>query len=249
MSDEDNNLQNLLPQTIGDPDAPDPDAPPEPQLTPEQQELAALKQQLEQMQQAAAEREQRLLDALVQGRAPAAAPQEPQQPASLDLSDLPDPIEKPTDFKTALAAKVNGYIAQSAASTQQQLLSQVTRASALDNMWNRFSATQPDLAKRTALVQGAAALTFQELRARGIDPLDVAQHNPDTLIGAIAQRMRAELGITQQPNSQQPVPQAGARAATVAAGSVPAGGTPPAPQKPPSFHEQHRAAQRALGII
>lgn len=242
-------IASLHPQTIGDPNVDNsPPAPPAPEPTPEQQRIAALEAELE----AQREREQRYLqalDSLVTRNAAPVAPVDPPAPPApaIDLNDLPDPVQSPTDFKTKLAETLTGAFTQTAAA-QQQLLGQMTRAQVLDNLWNRFRSdpSRADLAKREALLQGAAAVTFNELRARGIDPVAIAAQNPDSLIGAIVTRMQAEIGAPTA--GAAPAAPSGARAATVAGGSAPPAPAAPAQPKPPSFIEQHRAARRALGI-
>lgn len=237
----------LFPATIGDPTPPTPETV---VLTPEQQQLAELRAELERERAAGAEREQRYLQSMdammTRAAAPPAHATAPVVP-TFDLSDLPDAIQSPTEFKTKLVEKVNGFVTGAVQSSQQDLMAQMTRASALDGLWNKFNVTQPELAKRPALAQGAAAVTFNEMRARGIDPVAVAAQNPDSLIASIVTRMQAELGT---PAGAVTTPGAsGARAASVAGGSAGAGPTTVVTPKPPSFVDQHKAAQRALGLI
>ncbi len=243
----------VFPPTIGDPNVDNSVQPTAPQQTPEQQRIAALEAQLAADRAAAAERENRLMQSLdtlmTRSAVPPAEPAAPAAPAAFSLDDLPDAVQAPTEFKTKLAEKVNGYVASTMQSAQQQLMGQVTRAQALDAMWNRMNANpaNAEYVKRPALVQGAAALTFNELRARGIDPVALAAQNPDSLIGAIVTRMQAELGTAAPVTPVQGA--SGARAATVAGGSGPTTPTNPAPPKVPSFIEQHQAVRRSLGLV
>lgn len=224
----------------------------EQQKSPEQlqAQLDLLKSELERERAAAAEKEQRYLqslDSIVTKNVARPVVPEPEVPsqATLQLDDLPDPVQSPTEFKQKLVEKVTGYVAQQTASTQQQLLAQMNRAQVLDNLWNRFRSdpSRAELAKREALLQGAAAITFNELRNKGLDPVVVASTNPDSLIGAIVSRMQSELKI----GNDDQVPGA-SRAATVSAGSS-IGTVPTTAPKVTSFVEQHKAVRRKMGLV
>lgn len=180
------------------------------------------------------------------------APQAPAAPTGLDLSDLPDPVQNPKEYNTALAAKVNGYITESTHSQQQALMSQMTSAQALNGVYAKLQGQHPELAKRQILLQGAAAAEFGQLRAQGIDPLMIAQQNPDGLVANIVNRMNAELGVApgQAPTAPTtPTSPGAARADSVAGGSQPAGPTAPTAPKTKSFTQQLKAAQQADGLI
>ena len=136
-------------------------------------------------------RNQDIIDKLIQSKA-TARDEEPKQPS---FDDLPDPVEKPEEFKRALSHKFE----QALSHRDQQQNVEAERAKALNNVWTRFQGEHPDLAKRTALVQGATALESNELRKSGIDPADYIQSNPDGFISRVVKRMRDELGGEPQP--------------------------------------------------
>ncbi|HEX5419252.1 MAG TPA: hypothetical protein VFY39_04565 [Gammaproteobacteria bacterium] len=246
----------LFPATLGDPSAPS--AAPEPELTPEQKELKELRERFEAQQQDWNQREQQyqqrfdmLLSRSMQPAAPAA--QEPAAPQLPGFDDLPDPVQSPTEYHKKLSERIQQREAMLSQhltnSVQQNVLSQVTRGQVLDNVWNRFAGAHPELAKRQALLQGVAAVTFNELRARGVDPISYASQAGDSLIATIAQRMNAELGITPTAPATLPGGGSAARAAGIAGGSVTPTPTAPAPAQPSSFVEQLRKAQQVDGLL
>lgn len=251
----------LFPHTIGDPNVDNSEPVAQPELSPAEQQLQQLQQRLEQREQEWNERERRYqeqFDMLLQQRtapvAPAVAQAEP--PAQLpSLEDLPDPIQNPSQFNQELARRIQAReqaLIQSMHGMQQNTLSEMTKAAAIDSLWHRFRAQHADLAQREALLQGAAAVTFNELRARGLDPATIAMQNPDTIIGAIAQRMHAELGGAGAAGSATSgTPTGAARTVGIAGGSTNVAGanTNAQPPKIPSFVEQVRKQQQAMGII
>lgn len=246
---EDNALP--FPHTIGDPNVDNSEHPEAPQPTAAEQQLAEMRALIEQQNQAFAQREQfyqQQLDTLMQQRAaPAQAAPTPAPLPSLD--DLPDPLQNPTNYNRVLAERIAAREAALVQNVSQNVLSEVTRATALDSLWNRFNGQHTELAKKQTLLQGAAAVTFNELRARGLDPVAVAAQNPDSLISAIATRMQAELGAAPGTPGAQPATGGAARTMGLSGGSTATPG--PAPQQPkiPSFHQQHLKAQADLGLI
>lgn len=253
-------IHALLPHTIGD-NTPDPNAPPQPepkQPTAEEQRIAALEAQTQQV----LAQNQQLMQMLLQNRAPQTnAPASPQPLQPLDMNALPDPVSAPADFKTKLAAAIQQREAQQAQYLTHNITTQVARGAAMDALFNRFSFAHPELAKRSATLQGAATQEFQTLQQQGIDFVAVAQQNPDSLVARIASRMSAELGVQapQQgaqmhgmpltPNSPPTPTQPNAsRAVGIQGGSGTPVGTPPAP-KPLSFIEQLNKVRRESGLI
>lgn len=270
--------QTLWPHTIGEPEPPAP----APELSDEQKRLQQLEQELAEQRQQWNQREQHYqstLEALMAQRYPAqgyqqgpAQGQQPAQPQTpqFSLDDLPDPIQSPTEFKTKLAEKI-GTTLQSQSQSQAQVYEQMARGQALDSVWNRFTTQHAELAKHDLLVNGASQQLMSDLRARGIDPVALAMQNPDSLVGALAERVQAGLAqfSGQQPGQQpgpgqppqqlgpaqqgqQPAPQqhqpGAPRTQGFATGST-ATGAPQQPQQPPSFTEQLKKAQQDMGVL
>lgn len=260
--------QTLWPHTIGEPEPP-PEPTPEP--TPEQKRL----QELEQQVQAQQERErhyQSTLESLMAQRYPAAQPaaQAPQQqPAQqqqplFTTEGLPDPVSNPTEYNNKLQERINAALQQNQQSTTQ-VYEQMARGQALDSVWNRFTSQHADLAKHDLLVNGASQQLMSELKSRGVDPVQVAMQNPDTLVHELANRVQGALqsvsggqqtgqgqppasGQGQPPQAPQQYQQGVPRTQGFAAGST----TPQAPQQqqqPPSFTEQLKKAQSDTGIL
>jgi hypothetical protein len=252
MADEPAIGNIVHPQTIGD-NTPDPNAPVAPvvELTPEQQRIAALEAQIAE-QTAQNARMLQTMDLLVQNRQPAAAPQPAPQPVEFSLAGLPDNVENPTGFMAGLQERIRQRDAHLTNTITSQVTTQVSRGAALDSVFNTFKGSHPELAKRDALLRGAALVEFQELQGRGIDPVAVAMQQPNTLITNIAARMNRELGIEPGANGgQQPTngqPQNAARTVGLGAGSSQQGAKPPAPAVK-SFTQALKDAQMRDGLI
>lgn len=221
----------------------DPSQEPEPEGTPSspgglpdvevlRTELATLRESYEKQRQ----RDQELIDRLIQGQSVQAHAQPRAEDTAVKFDDLPDPVDKPDDFRRALAQKFETALAQR--ERQQSTVSQ--RQQVLDSMWNRFQAEHPDLAKRQALVQGAAAFEANMLRQSGIDTDTYIRSNPDGFISRVVQRMREELGEGEAPKDT-------GRTAGVSGGTVSQSKAKAAP-KAPGFIEQMRKAQMEDGL-
>ncbi len=254
--------QGLHPHVLApdvDNSAPVPDS----DLTADQQGLADLTTQFQTFREESTAREaglQETIQTLITRPAPvaAAAPVAPVAPAVLDLDGLPDPVENPKEFKTQLATVVAGHIATQSQNANQEVLSQVNRASVMNNLWTRFSGEHPELGKRVALARGAADLEFNALRAQGIDPIAIAEQNPESMIGNIVNRMNAELvpAVAVAPVVPGaipviPVAPAAPQVARVADIAGPSSLTTPAPTapKPKGFVQQLKEIQLKDGVI
>lgn len=252
-------IHQLIPHTIG---APDP-APVVEQAPPTPEQLA--QQQRDQQFEALIQQNQQMMQMLLtQGRAPqgpAAPVVQPLQPFTLD--GLPDAVAAPKDFVAQLGQRIQQREQQLGQFIATNVTTQIARGAAMDNVFNTFRHQHSDLAKRGALLQGAAYQEFAALQQQGIDPVAVAQQNPDSLVARIAQRMQLELGVapgqTTQPAGgpaahgmpmtpfSPPTPNA-SRAAGIGGGS----GTPATPRAAPAplgFVEQLNKARRESGLI
>lgn len=198
--------EGLFPHTIGD-NTPDPNAPVAPgpaEPSAEDQRFAAL----EASNAAILAQNAQMMQMLMTQRVPQgpAAPQALQAPAPFSLEGLPDAVAAPKDFMTQLGQRISQREQQQAQYLTHNITQQISRGAAMDGMFNRFTMQHSELAKKNSLLQGAALTEFQALQAQGIDPVSVAQQNPDALITRIAQRMQTELGV--QPTAPGAAPAA-----------------------------------------
>lgn len=253
----------LFPHTIGS-NEPDPNAVQPTEIVTTAEELRL--QQLEQTNQAILAQNAQMMQLLMQQRAPQ-GPAQPvvQAPPEFTLDGLPDAVSAPKDFTTQLAQRIRQRDAQQAQYLTHNITQQISRGAAMDGVYNRFQMQHSDLAKKGALLQGAAIAEMQALQQQGIDPVTVAQQNPDSLVQRIAARMQQELGVqpngsTTQPTGHQhgapltafspPTPSQpnASRVAGIQGGSgMPA--TPRAPAPPRGFVEQLNDARKAAGLV
>lgn len=217
-------------------------------------EIDELRAQMKTMQDQFNEREtfyRNSLETMLSQRVQPVQQQQQRAPEPLSFDDLPDPVQNPKEYNRALAERINLREQQLTNTLSQQFMGQMTRAQTMDSLWNRFTIQQPELAKRSALLQGAAAVTFNELRMRGVDPESIAQQNPDSLIGLIAQRMQSELGISGQQGGQSPAQQQGSPARTqgIQGGSTLNGAASQKPVKTLTLADTIKKQQKDLGIL
>lgn len=246
MENEANHDNLPFPQTIGGPDleGTDDNLPPEGDSSQdasqgENPEFAQLRADFE--------AQRNLVTSLLQSRTaqPEPAPEpEIQMPA---FDDLPDPVERPEEYRQA----VRDRMTQTAAAMERRIQRTITEATQqqrqaanVDRLWSTFRSTHGDLAKREMLAQAAAAAEFNALRARGVqDVLGAALSDERGFVDRIAARMRSELGMDAAPALAR-------RTQGVAGGSRPAGGTPRQNgDKPIGFVQQLRKAQLDSGLI
>lgn len=242
-------IHQLLPHTIG---APEPEQTPEPvQLTPEQQRLAALEQQ----NAAILQQNQQMLAMLMTQQRPQgpAQPQGPQPLPAFTLDGIPDPVQAPKDFTTQLTQRIQQREQQLGQFITHNVTQQIARGAAMDGVFNMFRGQHAELAKKGALLQGAAFTEFQALQQQGIDPVTVAQQNPDTLVARIAARMQQELGVTPQGGQPGPAQNFGAQPNAARAAGIGGGSGTPVQQRaapaPLGFVEQLNKARRESGLI
>lgn len=123
--------------------------------------------------------------------------------AGISFDDLPDPVDKPEEFRKGLSQKFNSAMEQERERIQQSVNHQTSNAQALDRMWNTFKQRYPDLAEKEALVSGVTNMEAQRIRAQGGDVPSVVMADPDGFMERIAGRMKQELGISDNDNGQQ----------------------------------------------
>ena len=208
-------------------------------------ELAQMRQQMQQLQTTLAEERQQMNQRLLQLMQ---QPQQPQQPAvdPYDTSDLPDPVEKPDDFKRALSQKLRstsqyGY---------QQATSQLSQTQRFADLENRFNTTYKDLSGRPVLLQTAAKMEADAMRAQGIDPTTAVFNDSDGFLSRVAARMRQELK-NPTPEGEQHNSGRSNRTAGVSGGTRQPGGASRrrAAPEPKNFVDELKHMQLENGLI
>lgn len=231
-----------------------------PETDPVQAQMQKLQEQFEQSQQAFNEeraRWQQTVDRLIQTQS-APQRQEPEAPKQqpVDFADLPDPVDKPEDFKRALAEKFEKQLTERMSSSlnqyQQQSSHQQTQQQAFDSMWAKFQQDYADLADKTTTLKGAILSEREAMSARGIDPQQAILADPDGFMKRVADSMRKELGTTggEPPAPTAPAPEQQAnRTGGVGGGTNMSGGGAGKGKKPPSFSEQLKKFQLDSGLL
>lgn len=204
-----------------------------------------------------AAREQRLQDQLDRLISGVAAPHSTTSaPAGDDfaarLAALPDPVEKPTEFKAGLAELVRGEVKTvTAASTEQS-----TKAQKMNKLWGDFQTKYADLAKFKRVVDSVTSDEVARLQEGRVDPYQSIMSDPDRFMDRIARLTRAELdsmGVKfgeQQEQQQQQVNGDGSRALSITGG----GGQQVYPNpngggQPSSFINEIKELQKSRGLI
>ena len=223
------------------------------------QHLQRLEQQIKQ-QNERFENQQRFMNTALQNMMysqPGAQQQQAQeaQKAGLDFDDLPDPVDKPEEFRKALANKMSSFQEQESARLRSEFQQQSQTGSQADDLWRRFQSEYPELAKREALVQGATALEMQALSREGVpDPQRAVFMDPDGFIKRVASRMERELGAEGGDEGNADSAAGGGarqqsnRTQGVSSGTRQAAAAPPA-NKPPGFLSQLKKTQLDSGLI
>ena len=208
---------------------------------PVQAKLDAMQARFEAQEARWASREQHnqmVIDQLMHRGQPAETGPEP-----VNWDDLPDPVEKPDEFKSAIAKKSQQAIEYAAKSAQ----SSNGQSQSLDQVWNEFKTEHPDLATYESTVQGATALIASEYRAQGLDPARAILSDPANFKSRVAERIKKELKLGDGDNGEGAHPTA-LRTAGVSGGKKPRGKTPAAaPAK--GFIAQMQETQAKHGLI
>lgn len=201
-----------------------------------QEQLRALEQRLQQYE-AKESTYQQTINQLLQGRQQ--EPQEQEQGFSLD--DLPDPVEKPDEFKRLLQDRIKEFSTSQIQQVQQRTQAEFSHKEGVSLLDRKFRERYGDLAEKELLLGSAAAAEF---RAAG--SLDNALRDPDGFVDKVAERMRRELGQTGSTGNRPPKGRtAGASGGTTGNQSSGGGKQQPAP----GFLSQLKKAQMESGLI
>lgn len=209
---------------------------PAPAPDPRDIELATLKAQVDALKANEGKFEE-LFDRVMATR-PAAPDFTPTTPPELTFDDLPDPVEDKAAYAKALAAKLKAHDeltarAAAKAAEPQRILATLEAD---------FIEAYPDLGQHTLLVRAAAGEVGAEFRRKGLDPVQLAQTNPDRLFRAIAKRAETELAKYRAPAAPEH------RTGGTGGGSTPTSTTPVPEPARTSYLEEIRARQNKAGI-
>lgn len=223
--------QNLAADDDGDDDEPD-------ELDTLRGQVNELQSKLEQQNQQWTSRMMQMMQNNQQ------APQQVRDP--YDMSDLPDPVEKPDDFKKALADRMKA--ADEAGYSRFQ--SQAEQQSRYTQLESRFNQTYADLADRPTLLQAAASAEAQAMRAQGLDPTQAVFNDSDGFLARVAERMRRELNVTTDGGETEKRGRSD-RTRGVSAGSRKPGGAKRRGQsdEPTGFVDELKKTQLESGLI
>lgn len=176
-----------------------------------------------------AEREQRYQDTINRlistsaGTGQPAQQQSPQDDFSKLVESLPDPVEKPDEFKRALGST----LARVAGTVREHSVSQ-DRSRALSEFQTKFTDKHADLAKFAVIRDAALNGEADRLRQAGSDPYQAYASDPDGFMDRVAARTRqtlTEMGVDPAPAHQpDPALEAGKPPANRTGGIPGAGG-------------------------
>lgn len=227
-----------------------------------EEKLAEYQRKLEERDTAMAEERrqwQQTIDKLLQGQTTAQPPKEqaPAAPEGVSFEGLPDPVERPQEYQAELAKRVNDAMQKQAAHMQQlmqqgtqQFSQQMSEKERLDALWEQFKTNYSDLADKQVLLNGAVAAEMQEMKARGLDPMQGIWANPDAFMKSVAGRMKKELGVTDDPGAgRETPPTTPNRTKGLGGGTTTSGAGKGKEKEPPGFLNQLKKAQMDSGLI
>lgn len=195
--------------------------------------------ELAELRQALADRDRRI-DTLMQGMlhntAPQTAPQTQQTP-QIDHSNIPDPVEKPEEFRK--------WISQQVSNAKESAAPKVDPAQAA---WDGFLGREDnaDLREHQRVAEAFAREKAQELAQRGLDPARAVALDPEGVLGDVAKRTRDYLntlrssGTSAKPNRTGGVSGGGSRSMNRRA---------PSPSKMTTLVDELKAVQSDDGFL
>lgn len=210
--DEAGSSFNLPP--IGEPD-PEPKAAEPTELEKRLTALEAERQQDRERYEGMLAQSQSTIDRLLQGLP---VQQAPQPSAGYEaLPELPDPVEKPDEFKKAVADLVRRQATEMSNTLSQHSTSQQRIA----DLRTRFWETNQDLKDYPEFVESAYAKEAGRLQAIGVDPQTALLRDPDGLSARVAQLARERVQALGLGRKGEPESKGKGRTAGVSGGTTP----------------------------
>lgn len=136
---------------------------------------------------------------------PEAEPEKVNEPEFLS-AELPDPVEKPEDFKKALRDRdeaMRKYVNDLNANALKNYTSQNEETTKLNKMWSDFKTKYEDIDE--TLAETFARKEAERIRAEGRDPKKVMLSNPDGFMENVATSAKSYLAKFNQPNNRTAV--------------------------------------------
>ncbi len=260
-----------IPKTLGNPDMEDPnfdligddEDKSDPQIT-------ALVEKMDAMEATNSKDKEFLQDTILEmSQRPAQVipiqPTTNQEPAGLNFDDLPDPVEKRTEFNAELGKRIQTFVGQQTQNTTAAVTAQTQAQAGITDLENRFTRDYKTLAGKPGVFQAIVSQEVQKLKNRGLNAQQFIFAEPDKFLAKVAIQMKSELGIEDDDDDQENADQENADQTTVGkvtkktsrtkgvkAGSMPnlkkVGGKETG-KKPLSFVKELKKLQLEMGII
>ena len=163
-------------------------------------------------------RQQQTIDRLLQGIPAQAAP----APAPEATLDLPDPVEKPEEFRRAVIEQITRTTAQERQRQQAETRASVSMAEVRQKFWDRNS----DLTEYPEFVESAYNKEATRLQSMGLDPQVALLRDPDGISERVAEIARARIAALGIVPKGEAAPRRQGRTAGVSSASSPAAAKP-----------------------
>jgi hypothetical protein len=111
----------------------------------------------------------------------------------VDLSGLPDPVDKPAEHAAELQARMNAALDARTHALRSEFQGQTSQSQAAERLWSNFADAYPEHAKHRDRVEFIATKVAEEANARGID-LNSYLHGSTKFIDDVAKRMNDTFG-------------------------------------------------------
>lgn len=264
----DGNSGITIPLTLGDPDMEDPnfDLIGDDDGDDVDPKLAALMEKIETMETSNLQDKEFLQNTILEmSQRPAqvvtAPPAQVAAPVGLDFADLPDPVEKRTEFNAELSKRIKGFVDQQSQNTTAVVTAQNTAQAGIADLENRFSRDYKTLAGKPGVFQAIVSQEVKKLQNRGLNAQQFIFADPDKFLGKVATQMKSELGIEDDEGEDldedgQPIVKKVAkkksRTKGVRSGSMPTlkkVGGKDIGKKPLTFVQELKKVQLEMGII
>ena len=123
-----------------------------------------------------------------------------------DASGLPDPLQDPTAYNSALQERINNAVRAGVDNLQAKQRQETTERNQIDSLWSDFAAAYPDLAEKSKLVEFAAAQVVQEAQARGLDAQSYVFRTRERYFDDVASYIEENFGLAADADEERQPP-------------------------------------------